>query len=234
MSKEINIEELNIILTTIDNVLDIKSVNDIVLKQYCSETEKSLTDENLLSIYIKQKSVKENISIFTKAMEKEKLSEDTIKNILNNVIIQLIPPGTKGVIKGNMFNKIVKEKILSFNKLSKDEYIINFEKKHESYLTDEIPDFYIYNIKNKKIVIGMNQLDLWSGGAQINRGSKYILEEEKHKNSNIKFLSVVCNFKKFTSESNKAFKICRVGFEKERLCYIKNLENIVYDFFEIE
>lgn len=234
MSNEIKVEDLTEALTSIDKKIDVKELNEIISKQYCSDTEKCLNDENLLPIYMEQKSVKHNISIFTKALEKEKISENSIKNILNDVITQLIPAGTKGVIKGNMFNKIIKEKILSFDKLSKEIYNIEFEKKHEDYITDEIPDFYIYNTKTKKIIIGMNQLDLWSGGAQINRGSKYIVDEEKHSNKNMKLLSVVCNIKKFTSKSNKAFKICSIGFEKNRLCYIKNLENIVYDFFEIE
>ena len=38
----------------------------------------------------------------------------------------------------------------------------------------------------------MNQLDLWDGGQQLNRGSKYI-ENNKYNNENSKLLCVVCN-----------------------------------------
>ena len=55
---------------------------------------------------------------------------------------------------------------------------IKFETKCLNFITDEIPDWYIskkvapnsdttQNTENKpKILIGMNQLDLWSGGHQ--------------------------------------------------------------------
>lgn len=38
--------------------------------------------------------------------------------------------------------------------------------------------------KVKKIIIDMNQLDLWSGGHQINRGAKYLLDNKFNSNKN--------------------------------------------------
>jgi hypothetical protein len=29
-----------------------------------------------------------------------------------------------------------------------------------------------------RVIIGMNQIDLWSGGQQINRGSKYLVNNK--------------------------------------------------------
>ena len=67
----------------------------------------------------------------------------------------------------------------------------------------------------------MNQLDLWGGGQQLNRGSKYI-ENNKHNNENSKLLCVVCNEIQFKNK-NKAYK----------LCYLNNLEHIIRKYFLI-
>ena len=76
----------------------------------------------------------------------------------------------------------------------------------------------------------MNQLDVWGGGQQINRGSKYI-ENDKHNNENSKLLCVVCNEIQFTRKTNKAYKLFETGFKKNTLCYLNNLQNIIVSFF---
>lgn len=54
--------------------------------------------------------------------------DESIKScIIKDYIPNLIPPGTKGVIRGNKFNTIIKEKILSF-KISEENFDIMFEK----------------------------------------------------------------------------------------------------------
>ena len=78
----------------------------------------------------------------------------------------------------------------------------------------------------------MNQLDLWGGGQQLNRGSKYI-ENNKHNNENSKLLCVVCNEIQFTSTKNKAYKLFETGFTNDTLCYINNLKKIIISFFTI-
>ena len=67
--------------------------------------------------------------------------------------------GTKGIIRGNKFNQIVKKYITNL-KLNKKTYEICFEKKCEDIEISEIPDWFIKNIKNNKVITGMNQLDL--------------------------------------------------------------------------
>jgi hypothetical protein len=74
----------------------------------------------------------------------------------------------------------------------------------EICLTSEIPDWYILEKISKKIIIGMNQLDLWNGGQQLNRGFKYIENNGNNKN---KLLCIVCNKIKFTSDKNKSYKL---------------------------
>lgn len=105
-----------------------------------------------------------------------------------------------------------------------------FRKKCKFHLTSEIPDWYILEKSTNKIIIGMNQLDLWSGGHQINRASKYI-ENNKHNNQNSKLLCVVCNEIQFKNNKNKVFKIFEIGFNNDTLCYLNNLENIINNYF---
>jgi hypothetical protein len=79
----------------------------------------------------------------------------------------------------------------------------------------------------------MNQLDIWNGGQQLNRGFKYI-ENNKHNNENSKLLCVVCNKIQFTTNKNKAFKLFKIGFENNTLCYLNNLINIIKSYFIIK
>ena len=151
------------------------------------------------------------------------------QKIIQEYLLQLIPAGTKGVIRGNKFNNIVKQFIA---KLELDTYRfeICFEKKCEGHFTTEIPDWYILEKSTNKIIIGMNQLDLWGGGQQLNRGSKYI-ENNKHNNENSKLLCVVCNEIVFKSKKNKAYKLFETGFENNTLCYLNNLQYIINSYF---
>lgn len=81
-----------------------------------------------------------------------------------------------------------------------------------------------------KILIGMNQLDLWNGGQQLNRFSKYI-ENNKHNNEKSKLLCIVCNEIQFKSKNNKCYKLFEMGFKNNTLCYLNNLRNIITLYF---
>lgn len=86
----------------------------------------------------------------------------------------------------------------------------------------EIPDFYILNKTNNKLIIGMNQLDLWNGGHQINRGYKYIIDN-KFNTKKIKLLCIICNEIHFSNTKNKVYKLFDVGFSNNTLCYLNNI-----------
>jgi hypothetical protein len=157
------------------------------------------------------------------------MDEETKQQIIQEYLLQLIPAGTKGVIRGNRFNNIVKKFIINLE-LNIERFEICFEKKCDGYFTTEIPDWYVLEKTTNKIIIGMNQLDLWGGGQQLNRGSKY-LENNKHNNENSKLLCVVCNEIHFKSKKNKAYKLFEMGFTNNTLCYLKNLQNIITSYF---
>ena len=208
--------------------LSMEYINNRIKKEICYETLEELTDTKLMSEYMGCKSVKNKIKKMNSVLEKY-IEEETKQKIIQEYLLQLIPAGTKGVIRGNKFNKIVKQFITKLN-LDTDRFEICFEKKCECRFTSEIPDWYILEILTNKIIIGMNQLDLWGGGQQLNRGSKYI-ENNKHNNENSKLLCVVCNEIQFKSKKNKAYKLFETGFENNTLCYLNNIQNIINSYF---
>lgn len=207
-------------------------INDRIKKEICYNTLYELTDEKLLPVYKNSYSVIEELKQQDKMLDKY-VDSETKQQILNDSenILQLIPAGTKGVIRGNKFNEIVKAAILEKNTDS-ERFEIRFEEicKVEGHETSEIPDWYILEKSTKKIIIGMNQLDLWNGGAQTNRASKYI-EGNKHNNDKSKLLCVVCNEIQISSKNNKTYKLFDIGFKNDTLCYLNNLQNIILSYF---
>ena len=208
--------------------LSMEYINTRIKKEICYETLEELTDAKLMCEYKNCNSVKNEIKKLSEILGNH-VDEETKQKILQEYLLQLIPAGTKGVIRGNKFNNIVKQYITKLE-LDAERFDIYFEKKCEGYFTTEIPDWYILEKSTNKIIIGMNQLDLWGGGQQLNRGSKYI-ENNKHNNENSKLLCVVCNEIVFKSKKNKAYKLFETGFENNTLCYLNNLQNIITSYF---
>lgn len=211
-------------------VNSIETINQQIEKEFDEKVFDQLSDVNLIDQYKDCKSVKKKVKSLAFILEKHNIEDDKKNNIINEYLFDLIPPGTKAAVRGNKFNKIIKEKIKEF-KLDSNKYDVKFEENCPKVNTSEIPDWYILEKSTNKVIIGMNQVDLWSGGAQINRGFKYLINN-KINNENTKLLCVVCNKKKITNENNKVFKIFKSGFEKDTLCYLKNLENIIKSFFK--
>lgn len=213
--------------------LTIDEINNRIINEFDRSIFDSLQDNNLLGDYKNTPSVKKKIKIFGTILEKYKLSEFQKKGIINDICQELIPAGTKGCIRGNKFNKIIKDKILEMK--FADEYEIEFEKQFSLYKLNEIPDWYIYNKKLNYLIIGMNQIDLWSGGQQLNRGSKYIIDKQESEvvsNIKIKLLCVVCNSVTLRTYKNKSYKIFNIGFKNNTLCYVNNLYKIISDFMK--
>lgn len=204
-------------------------INNRIKNEICYKTIDEISDKNLMIEYLKTNSVKNEIKNLECILEKY-IDKELINKIIQEYIIKLIPPGTKGVIRGNKFNNIVKNYLLNLN-LDKNKFEICFEKKNEKYITNEIPDWYISEKINNKVIIGMNQLDLWKGGQQINRGYKYIINNT---NDNYKLLCVICNEIQLKNTNNKVYKLFETGFKNNTLCYINNLHNIIISYFNLE
>lgn len=207
--------------------LTISYINKRIENEICYKTLEQLSDLYLINEYIKCKSFHNKNKKLSNILDKY-VDENTKQNILNDYLLDLIPPGTKGVIRGNKFNNIVKEFIINLS-LDINRFQICFEKKCEINITTEIPDWYILEISSNKLLIGMNQLDLWKGGQQINRGFKYLYNNH-HNTQNSKLVCVIANNIKFKNK-NKAFKLFEIGFKNNTLCYLNNLKNIIDLFF---
>ena len=213
-----------------EHEISIDDINIRINTEICYETLENLTDTNLIYEYKNCNSVKNKIKNLEDILEKY-INEEIRQKIIQEYLIQLIPPGTKGVIRGHKFNNIVKKYITNL-KLDKDRFEICFEKKCERYFTSEIPDWYILEYSTNKIIIGMNQIDLWGGGQQLNRGSKYI-EDNKHNNENSKLLCVVCNKIQFKNKKNKAYQLFKTGFTNNTICYLNGIQHIIDSYFII-
>lgn len=208
-------------------------LNERIEKEVCQTTINSLKDEMLIETYKETPSVQKNITKLRSVLAKQHISEQQQDEIINDYVLELVPPGTKGVIRGNKFNKIIEEYLVSAFQGKEERFDVKFESVHPSFPTTEIPDWYIYDKSTKKIIIGMNQLDLWGGGQQLNRGSKYLIKN-KHNTENSKLVCVVCNFAHLRSHKNKVYTLFDVGFENNTLCYLKGLMPIISEYFKIE
>ena len=204
-------------------------INNRIEEEICYDTINKLKDTYLINEYKECESVKKEIKKLELILNKYNIDSNKISLIINDYMLELIPAGTKGVIKGNKFNNIVKN-IINDIKLNDEIFEICFEKNCDKCITTEIPDWYILNKITGKIIIGMNQLDLFSGGQQINRGYKYLIDN-KYNTDNSKLLCVICNEIKFKSDKNKAYKLFDIGYKNDTLCYIKNIKVIIHKFF---
>jgi hypothetical protein len=205
-----------------------EQINARIKQEICYNTLEELTDEKLLPVYKETASAKKAIQNLADILQ-TCVDAKTSQYIIQKYLLKLIPAGTKGVIRGNRFNSIVKKVILELA-LDSELFDVCFEKVCEGHVTTEIPDWYILQKSTNKIIIGMNQLDLWGGGQQSNRGSKYILENV-HNNENSKLLCVVCNEIQFTSKKNKTYNLFEIGFKNNTLCYLMNLQTIIASYF---
>lgn len=203
-------------------VADINSFIEINVN--CDIIDK-LTDKKLFPEYIK-------CLFFAKKMTKLK---EIIKKYVNDVVTnsicveftsEIIPAGIKGNIRGKKFNDLVSDFIENLNL----PFQIETEKMCPNHETSEIPDWYIYDEKTGKAMIGMNQIDLWSGGQQSNRGSKYVTGYVDKVNE--KLVCVVCNNTKVCKKNSKKYKLFNVGINKKTLCYVgESLRKIIFDYF---
>jgi hypothetical protein len=140
----------------IEPEISMEDINARIKQEVCYETLQELTDAKIMCEYKDCNSVKNKIKTLSDVLGKY-IDEETKQKIIQEYLLQLIPAGTKGVIRGNKFNNIVKQFI---TKLALDTYQfeICFEKKCEGHFTTEIPDWYILEKLTNKIIIGMNQL----------------------------------------------------------------------------
>ena len=216
-------------------IVDLSEINDFIEDGYCPEISFKIFNPNIEDMleYPSVKKVKEKIKKIIISSLSSDINEEKCNNLIAKLTENFIPPGTKGVVRGNLFNKeigfLLKTIILTNKNLR-----CEFEKDVEDHKLSEKPDWYIIDIKTKKKLIGFNQLDLWSGGHQTNRASKYVKNDdfhEKYKKYNIKIISIICTKIEISSRKNKVFTLFKEGIEKQRLFYPKQLCNFINKYF---
>jgi hypothetical protein len=219
----------------IPTVSDLDDVNAEIKRQVCYTTIDKLSDDSLLCDYKNSEAVKNNIRQFTGICHEYGIptSDDFTQAITKAFLIR---PGLKGCIRGHKFNLMVKSHIdgLQLESLTTENlprrFEIAYEKTCQGYETQEIPDWYIHDNLSGKTIVGFNQVDFTSGGQQINKGFKYIKNQNT---SDVKIVCVICNDVDVKSVKSKNFILFRHGFEYKTLSYMKNLENIIRDFFPL-
>lgn len=198
---------------------------------YDKNVDDLLSDQHLWAVYEKQPSVCKRVEKTRDDLLNAGFDKDQVSLILKVISPLLVPAGTKGVVRGNAINQKVKEDLTK--SFPPDTYKLSFETEHTFHQTTEKPDFVVYNITNGRSVIGFNQRDLWGGGAQINRASKYIDSEEFHSTpDNVKILSVVCS--NLSECKGKKRDIYDRGIRTQRMCYIGKMPEIIHKFLDVE
>ena len=85
----------------------IKQINSRIQKEVCKKTIFKLNDNYLLNEYTQSKSVQSKITNINNVLTKYNIPTINKIKITNELIDYIIPAGTKGVIKGNKFDRAV-------------------------------------------------------------------------------------------------------------------------------
>jgi len=201
--------------------LTIPKINEIIRSQL--NKKYMISDDQLEISFRNSPSVIKNTSTIKRILESENIPKQKINRIIKKMECFHVSPGTKASIRGLAFNQMV-SKVLkeTLKKMKRTDIIFQVEKKNAN--VSEIPDWTLIHTKKKKSIIGYNQLDLWHGGAQLNRASKYILDDRYHNKKRIKIVSIIARMPpSIKSNKNKIYSIFDVGFRKKRLFYLQSL-----------
>jgi hypothetical protein len=199
-------------------------LNKFIKEQYKELPE--LNDEYLIANYCKSKSVIKRNNLIKSILLDAGLSHSKCCEISRKLLINVIvPPGTKSTIRGNRFNNIIAKELKKYTK----KLSLEIEVKHPMF--HEIPDWIIS--KNNKILVGFNQISLFGGGHQLNRGSKYILDESFHRKLNKANIKMVCIVKDLPiNKTGKSRDILLKGIQKKRLYCIGGLKTMINNYFK--
>lgn len=205
-------------------------INEKIMKYVDDDIINSLNDDNMMIYYKNSASVKKKINILKNILEKNTIDVEIRNNIIHDYMREIIPAGTKGKLKGTRFNLIVRDIIISLH-LDENRFTIRFEKQCKHLTTSEIPDWFIYDKTTNKTLIGMNQLDFWSGGQQLNRGTKYLINNPINTEKS-RMMCVICN-KIILKSENKKFILFNIGFSNHTLCYPRQLHKAIKKYFNV-
>ena len=201
--------------------LSITKINQLIKSQV--NKKYFIDDEKLGEAFEKSPAVIKNLLKIRRILQSEKMPKYKINRIVQKMSCFHVSPGTKASIRGLAFNQMVATVLkATLSKMKCKDLVLQVEKKSANM--SEIPDWILTNTKKKKSIIGYNQLDFWHGGAQMNRASKYILDDRYHNKKRVKIVSIIARKPpNILNDRNKLYSIFDVGFRKKRLFYLQSL-----------
>jgi hypothetical protein len=191
-------------------------------------------------------------------LRQAKVRKATSLRIMAKLRPLLVPAGLKAKVRGDTFNAVVARQLTGIRDelaalhpaLAFD---LRFEQPHANANLHEIPDWTMRVSRRAEAArdavatrsqrrraaqvqkevpehtfVGYNQLDMWSGGHQLNRGSKYILDPCIHRRMQRARITLLCVvYSKPTAakpaNATKAARIVASGIANHRLCNVGTL-----------
>jgi hypothetical protein len=154
------------------------------------------------------------------------------KEILKNLEPVSQPNSARAVVRGNVFNLLVKEYLISL-KLHNHLHMA-FECHHPDSVLSERPDWFLESKTSNKILIGMNSTTFASSGKL--GGSKGLMQviNRKPDTQIVKTICIISDLKKFRIDSSSStFDVYHIGFLKNRIIFLPQLEGVIKEFFNL-
>ena len=201
------------------------------MDQYDKYVDRALSDLMLMDLYLKKVACKNIMSILESTSEELEITDERKKRtFMKRMIPLVIPPGVKASVRGAALNTYIKNLLTRETKGLGWE--LAFEARNCKQHVTEIPD---WTLKiGDKLIIGFNQLDLWKGGAQINRAAKYILDDDIHERLHAKGIVLVCVVARKPPACRdtkcKLYNILEKGIATQRLLWPRGLKKYLKQY----
>lgn len=185
-------------------------------------------DAEMTALYAETPSVKSRLGRLDKILAEEGVPARKRETLSRRLLCMLVPAGTKGAVRGRIFNKMVEREI---SKALGRRRGVGFSVEEAHPLFQEIPDWVLR--KGKSTLVGFNQVSLFGGGHQLNRGGKYVTDETLHRRLARRGVRMVCIVKDVPGRGRgKAWEITRRGVAKRRLYTLGGIKKLVEEFLK--
>jgi hypothetical protein len=134
-------------------------------------------------------------------MDKNRSSPDRVaERVCRRVFLPLlVTPGVRANVRGRALNRAVEERLRRLVRAApKGMLSVAFESRptddDDLSKSMEIADWILTDERTntKRVLLGYTQRDLWSGGAQRNRGGKYVLDDALHARLADRGITLIC------------------------------------------
>lgn len=199
-------------------------IENFIRKQHKAIPE--LEDDALVSYYRKCKSVRSRLDKIRKTLSEHGFDHEKSAKLALQLLE--VPPGTKSHVRGNLFNDIISREISAILRKLKLDADFQKEKRHPFF--HEIPDWIV--TKKGKTLVGYNQISLFGGGHQLNRASKYVMDDKFHAKLSKRRIKMICVVRDVPRlRSGKSFEILSKGIAKRRIYCMKGLKSLINEYF---